>query len=220
MIRLGGALVFVVFSTVLLGGPRAHAQQRHDGVLAPSPRSGPFLPTTPTNPWMTRLGFTNQWRLTGTRSAAYAAGMDYQVTREGQPSGFITATRPNADGLASVTQKQPAEPFRTKRIRFGAWVKVEDVSGWAALWMRIDGQARRVLAFDNMQDRPLAGTREWTWCEVVLDVPADATTISYGLLLHASGTAWVNGLVLEEVKPETPSTDLLKPKANAVTTPR
>jgi hypothetical protein len=199
---------------VLAGSAVARAQfnQPPGPAQRPGP-GGPFLPTTPTNPWATRLGETSQWRLTGSHVNDYAAGMDYRMTREGRPSGFLASRNDDTDGLASVTQKQDAKPFRGKRIRFGAWVRVADVTGWSGLWMRIDDGAQRALGFDNMQDRPLTGTQDWKWCEVVLDVPNEAATISYGLLLQASGQAWANGLTFEEVKNDVPSTDLMKPRA-------
>ncbi len=175
----------------------------------------PFCPSSPTNPWDATLGASSRWTLTGPNADQFAAGIDYQVTREGRPSGFLRSSRANADGLASVTQKQSAEPFRGKRIRFGAWVRVEEVTGWAGLWMRVDGEDRRAVAFDNMQNRALAGTQDWTWCEVVLDVPSDASAISYGLVLKASGQAWTNGLVLEATPPTVRVTDLLKPSSVA-----
>ena len=206
--RAAGTWLALALLTAASG---AHAQLKTRDRGSSGQSIGPFLPASPTNPWDTTLGATSRWTLTGPNADQFSAGTDYQVTREGRPSGFLRSNHSNTDGLASVTQKQSAEPFRGKRIRFGAWVRVEAVSGWAGLWMRVDGEDRRAVAFDNMQNRALAGTQDWTWCEVVLDVPSDASALSYGLVLKASGQAWTNGLVLEATPPTVQVTDLLKP---------
>ena len=60
-------------------------------------------------------------------------------------------------------------------------------------------EGKPTLAFDNVSRRAAAQARDWMWSEVVLDVPSDATTLSFGLGLGAAGQAWVNGLKVEEV---------------------
>jgi hypothetical protein len=51
----------------------------------------------------------------------------------------------------------------------------------AGLWMRVD-YYDVVLAFDNMQNRGVK-TKDWAKYEIVLFVPEEATSISYGTLL-------------------------------------
>jgi hypothetical protein len=65
--------------------------------------------------------------------------------------------------------------------------------------MRVDGAANEMLAFDNAQDRASHGTTDWRHFDVVLDVPAKAEGIAFGILLAGAGTAWVSGLKFEEV---------------------
>ena len=50
-----------------------------------------------------------------------------------------------------------------------------------------------------MQGRPIKGTVGWQSYEVVLDVPADATGIFFGVLLSGSGSMWLNNVKLEPV---------------------
>jgi hypothetical protein len=66
--------------------------------------------------------------------------------------------------------------------------------------MRVDGPKRAVtLALDNMQNRPIRGTTDWTRYEVVLDVPAEGVAIAYGTLLEGAGSVWVDDVSLEVV---------------------
>jgi hypothetical protein len=71
--------------------------------------------------------------------------------------------------------------------------------------MRVD-KGQQSVAFDNMQNRAIKGTQPWGMHEVVLDVPADATSISFGILLTGSGEVWLSDLSLEEVGMDTPTT--------------
>jgi hypothetical protein len=103
-----------------------------------------------------------------------------------------------------------ADQYLGKRVRFSAFVKSEEVQNWAGLWMRIDkgtGSANyKMLAFDNMQDRPIKGTTGWQNYEVVLDVAPDATGIFFGILLGGTGTVWLNSANIEIVPPTVPTT--------------
>jgi hypothetical protein len=68
------------------------------------------------------------------------------------------------------------------------------------------------LAFDNMADRPIKGTISWRGYDVVLDVPAGATGIAFGILLAGPGTVWLSSAKFEIVGANIPATD--KQKSN------
>jgi hypothetical protein len=72
--------------------------------------------------------------------------------------------------------------------------------------MRVDGEKSHSLSFDNMRDRKIKGTTEWTKYEIILDVPEKSTTINYGVLLSLGGEVWLDDLTFEEVSTETTST--------------
>ena len=52
--------------------------------------------------------------------------------------------------------------------------------------MRVN-KGKLVVAFDNMRDRAVKGTRAWQDYDIVLEVPPEATDISFGVLLSGSG---------------------------------
>jgi len=68
-----------------------------------------------------------------------------------------------------------------------------------------------MLAFDNMSDRPIQGDTEWTRHDVVLDVPASARRITFGVLLGGPGTVWIDGVRLDVVASTVPTTDAKAP---------
>ena len=79
------------------------------------------------------------------------------------------------------------------------FVKTEKVKSWAGLWMRVDFYKAQVLAFDNMQNRGIKGTNDWMKYEIVLFVPEEATSISYGTLLDGTGQVWFKDITLDIV---------------------
>jgi hypothetical protein len=99
----------------------------------------------------------------------------------------------------------PAD-YKGKRLRMSGWVKAESVKRWAGLWMRVDGQTGGSLAFDNMQSRPIVGTRDWTRYEVVLDVAPTAKSIAFGILMDGEGTVWLNDVQFQVVDRSVPVT--------------
>lgn len=151
------------------------------------------------------------WSLTGSRPRAYELRCDGVFTDCAVP---ILRTRSFTDepfGMGSLTHSESAEPWRGRRVELKAELRTGDTDGWAGLWMRVDGKDARVLAFDNMQDRPLRGTTGFEWYSVVLDVPADAERVSFGVLLHGPGAVFVRELVFGEVDAKVPVTDLVGP---------
>jgi hypothetical protein len=64
------------------------------------------------------------------------------------------------------------------------------------------------LAFDNMGDRKIEGTTQWTKYSVVLDVPEEAAAIAFGLLLNGKGQVWLDELAFDVVGPDVATTAL------------
>jgi hypothetical protein len=99
-----------------------------------------------------------------------------------------------------------AAPYRGKRVRFSSFVRTDGVAGWSGLWMRIDLAGGKQGAFDNMQERPIKGTSDWTLHDVVLDVAPDAETVNFGVLQEGFGTTWIDEYRLDPVDSSVAST--------------
>jgi len=141
------------------------------------------------------------------------------------PSGFAWVASPSFEvvGDAKVPAPPPSFGVATaefplkdalgKTIRYGAWIKTDNVTdGYAGLWWRVDGQRKgEVLSFDNSLSRAIGGkpasgdgtvrgatgTSDWHWYEIELPVPAEARNINFGMILDGNGTAWFDGVKIE-----------------------
>jgi hypothetical protein len=138
------------------------------------------------------------WFVAGSRPAEYESGVDVSAVHNYHPSAYLKATHPIIQGFGTLMQQITANYYLGKRVRFSALVKTEDAQDWAGLWMRVD-KGSQAVAFDNMQNRAIKGTSEWRRYDIVLDVPADATGISFGVLLSGSGEVWLNDARVEVV---------------------
>lgn len=147
------------------------------------------------------------WFHAGDRPDEYESGVEAVAGRAGR-TAFIRGRSSSPGGFGTLMQNIASDDYRGRRVRFSAEVKTAGVAQWAGLWMRVDG-ASGVLAFDNMNQRPIKGHRDWARYDVVLDVPAGAQGIAFGLLLTGAGQAWMSGLRLEAVGEGVPTTDAL-----------
>jgi len=145
------------------------------------------------------------WLLAGSAPADYETGVDRKVSHAGKASGFLRA-KEMPKGFGTLMQMFKPDAFRGKRVRLSAWVKSQQVAGWAGVWMRVDGDDKAPLAFDNMQNRPIKGTSGWQKYEVVLDVADKATAIAFGILLDGAGAVWIDDIRFEVVDRSVPTT--------------
>jgi DNA-binding transcriptional MerR regulator len=134
----------------------------------------------------------------------YERGLDTSVTHSPGASGRIAfrGGDPGEDDWATFAQTATPVPFRGGRVRYRGWLRTREVrSGWAGLWLRVEGSDREVLAFDNLgqvpPDRSLRGTNDWTRAEIVLPVAAEAVTLAFGVVLAGDGVLWADDLELE-----------------------
>jgi hypothetical protein len=135
----------------------------------------------------------------------YELDCDIEVKHGGNASGSLKATE-MAKNFGTFTSAIRADNYRGKRVRLVAFVKPEDVKGWAGLWMRVDGKEKTAIAFDNMNTRPIKGTSDWTKFGLVLDVPKEAEEIYFGCLLSGKGRLWIDDMELLVVGADVPVT--------------
>ena len=120
------------------------------------------------------------------KSGKYAAVLfSKQTTAAGPPFG-------------NLMQAIDATPFRGKRVRFRASVRVEGEEGRAQLWMRVDRTGDKPGFFDNMGDRPVTAS-EWREYEIIGDVEEDAEVLNLGMILLGTGKAWLDAVSVEDL---------------------
>lgn len=133
------------------------------------------------------------WFISGNAKDAYQFGArsDPEVT-----TSFLASKSDPGDGFGTVMQQIQAKELRGHVVRLSAGVASDDVTGWAGLWMGIDGPAGK-LGFDNMEDRAIKGTTDWSTYNIELEVQDAAETIGLGFLLAGPGIIRVRDLRLE-----------------------
>jgi hypothetical protein len=132
------------------------------------------------------------WIKAGQHPNDYEMALDAKGGRSGGPCASIKAKTKDAQTFGTLMQTFAAGEYKGKRLRLSAWVRSAGITNWAALWMRIDGPADgrgypAMLGFDNMQNRPIKGTTDWKRYDVVLDVPQQAVSVNFGILLGQRG---------------------------------
>ena len=156
------------------------------------------------------------WHMTGGRALDYEAGLlpgvDYDGHRVArlrlrpavsEPAVSEPAV-PESSGFGAIVQTIATARYRGHRVRFSAMLRATGVTDWAGLWMRVDGPGG-VLEFDNMQDRALSGTTDWTEAAIVLDVPEEAKVLLFGALLSRAGAIDLTRLQFEEADQAVPT---------------
>jgi hypothetical protein len=148
-------------------------------------------------------GDAERYRL-GLDPATPGAALIESRSRRGSPTG------PDGGQFATLMQSISAEAYRGARLRLTASLKTEDADA-GTLWLRVDGAAGRVLRFDNMMQRvsdgALRGTADWTPRSIVLDVPDEAASISYGFFLQGFGRCWARSFSVDIVERDVATTD-------------
>ncbi|MDQ0115846.1 helix-turn-helix transcriptional regulator [Paenibacillus harenae] len=155
---------------------------------------------------MSRQTIPQGWSVTGNRVEDYEIALDKKEVHSGTASVKLQSVKVRADGFATLMQMFSAERYLGKRVRLTAFVKAEDVKGWAGLWMRVDRKNGDLLQFDNMQNRPIKGTQDWKLYSVVLDVSEHSHAIAFGMLMSGEGKVWGDQFRFEEVDEKTPTT--------------
>lgn len=149
------------------------------------------------------------WGITGTHAHEHELERTPE-TFEGHPVAVLRCVVKDPGGFGAQVQRFEPGSFRRHRVRFSGMLRAEDVTGWAGLWMRVDGDGspstKRTLAFYNNQDRGLTGTTGWVRQDAVLDVADEGTGILIGAILSGSGSLYVADFHVDIVGSDVPLT--------------
>jgi len=178
-----------------------------------------------------QFGFAN-WNMLSARiegdAAVPALPEGWIVTGQGRPNLYRIGVDPalpgtvkietmdrkgvaEAGAFGSLMQSISAEHYRGRAVRISAQLRSRGAER-GVLWMRVDPSAptRRPLRFDNMFERKangaVRGDVDWVERTIVLDVPEDAHSIHYGIMLGGGGELWARRFKLESLDPESVET--------------
>jgi C-terminal processing protease CtpA/Prc len=145
----------------------------------------------------------NGWFQWGTN---YLLEIDTTIAHSGNKSILIQPSdKRTTSSFGCIACLIPAR-YEGQEIELKAYMKLQDVSdGPIGLLLRIDGSSGN-LSFDNMQQRNIMGSKDWTSYSVKLPYPEGAKAIYIGALLSGNGRLWVDdfevlidGVTIEKV---------------------
>ncbi len=120
--------------------------------------------------------------------------IDDAIVHSGKHAARIARTPASKGAFSSLTASVPLDAAG-QRIELRGFLRTENVTEFAGLWMREDGLEPN-LAFDNMQRQQLKGTNDWREYSIALPLHRDARTLTFGVLVGGTGTAWADDLRL------------------------
>ena len=157
--------------------------------------SAQTTPTDQTN--LTKiLGFENE--RSGDKPAGWFGNpsgtvfSDDKIVHSGQWSVRIERNA-QSNGEFSVLGRSIPWEFSGKSIEMRGFLRTENVTGFAGLWMRQDNGAE-MLSLENMQSQQLKGTHDWTEYKITLPVQAETRSLVFGFLMSGTGKAWADDL--------------------------
>jgi hypothetical protein len=145
------------------------------------------------------------WYPAGSYPNEYNMGVTTKVRYHGKPSAYIKSKNVKIHGFGTYMQMSLPGEYLGKSVRMSAYIRSKNITAIseAGMWFRVDGDSNKMLAFDNMGNRPIKGTTRWKKYETTLDVPTGAKAIAYGVLLNGSGEVYFTDIHFEILGPAT-----------------
>ena len=142
------------------------------------------------------------WYDGGSYPGHYVLGIDNETAKAGKRSAYIESKIGVKDGFGALMQVFPASQYLGRTIKLSGYIKTEDVSDCAALWLRIDGnkfndEAIEPVTFKNTCENAMTGTNDWQEIELELYVPIRSKLINFGALMAGTGKIWCDDFKIE-----------------------
>lgn len=113
--------------------------------------------------------------------------------------------------VGNLMQSFSAAAYAGKTVRLRAWLRLERVfmtpagvirlpegDDRAQMWLNVERANHRNGFSDNMDDRPVR-SGNWTRCEIVGQIDADARFINFGVMSIGGGRVWVDDVSFEVI---------------------
>ena len=147
------------------------------------------------------------WTITGSNIEGYKLRTERAVVLSGSASAVLESyADTDASRFGALLQMASAKSFKGKRIELSGYIASADAPAGASIWLRGDDANGTVVAFENTLPRGIRGTQEWTYQNIVIDIPKEAVAIVYGAVLQARGKLYVDDLQFQVVDASVPLT--------------
>jgi hypothetical protein len=111
----------------------------------------------------------------------------------------------------NLVQTVSGEPYRQRRVRLSAAMRVEGPNTQLRMWLRLERADGSTIVLDNGADRqvtspgvmtngapvPVNSPNVWTHREIERNVPPEVSRIVFGFLLSGPGRAWIDEAALD-----------------------
>jgi C-terminal processing protease CtpA/Prc len=139
---------------------------------------------------MTFEGSTDTWE----RRPQEAVFVDSTVVHGGAHAIRLEGRGSSADALTSISRSIPIV-FSGAMLELRGFLRTEDISGFAGLWIREDDDVP-AFAVEDMRARKLPGATGWAEYSVSVPIRLAAHKITFGVMLSGGGTMWADDLQL------------------------
>jgi hypothetical protein len=120
---------------------------------------------------------------------------DEKIVHGGRWSARIERPAGSSGNFSGISKNLPLA-VQGQQITLRAFVRTDSVTNFVAVWIREDG-SQPSIAFDSTQRSHINGTTDWTEHVVTVPLKPEATSLSFGVLVSGTGTAWADDLALE-----------------------
>lgn len=120
--------------------------------------------------------------------------LDEKIVHGGKSSARIERNASSPNNFSTFTKSLPID-FTASTLELRGYLRTENVSEFAGLWIREDGESG-MLALENMQVKKLKGTTDWKEYSITLPINPEATKVYFGFLMGGTGKTWGDDLQL------------------------
>jgi hypothetical protein len=136
----------------------------------------------------------DNWINLGTKD--YKLKVDSIEKHSGEKSLSIELIGTNIDKSFGACGYSIPAIYKGNQIELRGYMKLQNIdNGQVGLMLRIDGP-NGSLKFDNMMEKNIHGTSDWTSYSIVLPLPENAKKIFIGPILQGIGKLWIDDVQL------------------------
>lgn len=119
----------------------------------------------------------------------FIVSIDQSSPFSGSQSVKLEHTSKKNIGNATFSQTIDASIYRNRQVKFSAWLRLEGDIKAPAIFL--SSRTVDMKTAQNQTDNTVLSA-QWTKFEVVLDIPNEAKTITYGLTYNSKGTVFID----------------------------
>jgi len=156
----------------------------------------------------TCFGQVKGWKLTSTEPNSFQLSLEKSDPRDGKGSGHLKSTT-KTDAQAKAVQVSLADKFKGKKVRLTGFHKIKDVTKGAGMFMRVDQvSCQSFVAEDDFSKRVIKGTMGWLKFNIDIDIPKEASIMTYGVQLDGEGEVWFDNFAFEIISKDVKNTGM------------